>query len=55
MKNNEFVQILEHIQGLIDKEEYQKINDYIDIKKTEIISEEDIASEYIDELVKSLV
>lgn len=54
MKNIDALEMLNNIQNFLNKEEYQKADDYIQKKKLEIQSEKDLASEYIDKLVKNM-
>ena len=55
MKSKEVVEILQNIKELINQDvRYEKIIDFIDRKKIEIIAEEDITSDYIEDLVNEL-
>lgn len=55
MKSKEVVEILQNIKELINQDAgYEKIIDFIDRKKIEIIAEEDITSDYIEDLVNEL-
>lgn len=55
MKSKEVVEILQNIKELINQDVgYEKIIDFIDRKKIEIIAEEDITNDYIENLVNEL-
>lgn len=54
MKTKEFVNILENIEELIEKENYSAAIDYIKKEKVEVLVEKDVVNEYLDDLVKEL-
>lgn len=54
MNTKDFKEILENIEGLVEEKDYQKAIDYIKKKKTEVLNEKDVVSEYMDELAKKL-
>ena len=55
MKSKEVVKILQNIKELINQDVgYEKIIDFINRKKIEIIAEEDITNDYIEDLVNEL-
>lgn len=54
MKNTDIVDMLDNIETLLSREEYQQAIDYIQRKKTEIKPDIDLSSQYIDELMKDM-
>lgn len=55
MKSKEVVRILQDIKELINQDVgYEEIINFIDKKKLEVIAEEDIANDYIEDLVNEL-
>lgn len=51
----EFLKILNTIEKYIKEEKYEKLIEYVKVKKLELnIREEDRASEYIDNLLNNL-
>lgn len=54
MNNKEFTKILNHIEKLIENKEYEKVTKCIKAQKIKLLLEKDLASDYIDDLVKKL-
>jgi hypothetical protein len=54
MKNADILDMLNNIEILLEREEYQQIIDYIQRKKAEIKSDNDPSSQYIDKLIDEL-
>ena len=54
MDNKQILEMLDTITNYLNKEEYEKILDYISKKRAEINEKSDASSEYIDKLVSEL-
>lgn len=54
MKNKEVIEQFDNISNLIREEKYEQALNYIEIKKTELASEDEPVSEYLDKLVSKL-